>query len=61
VLVAKEILTEIYDTEYTLQVRIDGLDQCDWGNRLDRLMNSIAALVEAAIARFSSSFHPPGG
>jgi hypothetical protein len=52
VLVAKEILTEIYDTEYALQVRIDGFDQCDWGNRLDRLMNSIAALVEAEIARF---------
>jgi len=31
VLVAKEILTEIYDTEYALQVRIDQLDQCDWG------------------------------
>jgi hypothetical protein len=52
VLVAKEILTDIYDTEYALQVRIDQLDQCDWGSRLDRLMNSIAALVEAEIARF---------
>jgi hypothetical protein len=52
VLVAKEILTDIYDTEYALQVRIDRLDQCDWGSRLDRLMNSIAALVEAEIARF---------
>jgi hypothetical protein len=51
-LVAKEILTEIYDTEYALQVRIDRLDQCDWGSRLERLMNSIAALVEAEIARF---------
>jgi hypothetical protein len=52
VLVAKEILTEIYDTEYALQVRIDGLDQSDWGNRLDRLMNAIAALVETEVARF---------
>jgi hypothetical protein len=52
VLVAKEILTEIYDTEYALQVRIDRLDQCDWGSRLDRLMSSIAALVEAEVARF---------
>lgn len=52
VLVAKEILIDIYDTEYALQVRIDRLDQCDWGSRLDRLMNSIAALVEAEVARF---------
>jgi hypothetical protein len=52
VLVAKEILTDIYDTEYALQVRIGRLDQSDWGSRLERLMNSIAALVEAEIARF---------
>jgi hypothetical protein len=47
VLVAKEILTEFYDTEYALQVCIDRLDQCEWGNRLDRLTKSTAALVEA--------------
>jgi hypothetical protein len=52
VFVAKEILTDIYETEYALQVRIDRLDQCDWGSRLDHLMNSIAALVEVEIARF---------
>jgi hypothetical protein len=52
VLVAKEILIDIYDVEYALRVRIDRLDQCAWGSRLDRLMNSIAALVEAEIARF---------
>jgi hypothetical protein len=52
VLVAKEILSDIYDTEYALQVCIDRLDQSDWGSRLDRLMNSIAALVDAEIARF---------
>jgi hypothetical protein len=52
VLVAREILTEIYDTDYALQVRIDLLDQSDWGNRLDSLMKAIAALVEAEVARF---------
>ena len=52
VLVAKEILTDIYDTEYALRVRIDLLDQSDWGTRLDSLMNAIAALVEAEVARF---------
>jgi hypothetical protein len=52
VLVAKEILTDIYDTEYALQVRIDRLNQSDWGNRLNLLMNSTTVLVEAEIARF---------
>jgi hypothetical protein len=52
VLVAKEILTDMYDTEYALQVRIDQLDQSDWGVRLQSLMASIAALVEAEVARF---------
>jgi hypothetical protein len=52
VLVAKEILTDIYDTEYALQVRIDLLDQSDWGVRLDSLMKAITALVEAELARF---------
>jgi hypothetical protein len=52
VLVAREILHQIYDTEYALQVRIDLLDQSDWGNRLDSLMKAIAALVEAEVARF---------
>jgi hypothetical protein len=51
VLVAREILEEIYDTEYAFQVRID-LDQSDWGKRLRDLMTAIAALVEAEVARF---------
>jgi hypothetical protein len=52
VLVAKEILTDIYDTEYSLQVRIDLLEQSDWGERLRNLMNAIAALVESEVSRF---------
>jgi hypothetical protein len=52
VLVAKELLTDIYDTEYALQVRIDGLDQSEWGKRLRSLMDAIATLVEAEISRF---------
>jgi hypothetical protein len=55
VLVAKDILIDIYDTEYALQVRIDRLDSCDWGNRLDHLMNSIACLVDAEVARFPAN------
>ncbi len=52
VLVAKELLTWLYDTEYALQVRIDNLDQSEWGARLHRLMEEIAALVEAEVSRF---------
>jgi hypothetical protein len=52
VLVSKEILTEIYDTEYALQVRIDQLEQSDWGARLKDLMNAIATLVDTEVARF---------
>jgi hypothetical protein len=52
VFVAKEILTDIYDTEYSLQVRIDLLEQSDWGERLRNLMNAIAVLVESEVSRF---------
>jgi hypothetical protein len=52
VLVAKEILTEIYDAEYALQVRIDRFDESDWGKRLQILMSAICALVEAEVSRF---------
>jgi hypothetical protein len=52
ILVAKEILTYVYDTEYALRVRIDQLEQSDWGRRLDGLMAAIAALVQAEVSRF---------
>ena len=52
VLVAKEILTEIYDTEYALQLRIDQLDESEWGQRLTYLMGATATLVEAEVSRF---------
>jgi hypothetical protein len=52
ILVAKEILADIYDTEYAVRVRIDLLEKSDWGQRLDELMTAIAALVEAEVSRF---------
>ena len=52
ILVAKELLTEIYDTEYALKVRIDLPEESEWGQRLPTLMDSIAALVEAEVNRF---------
>ncbi len=52
VLVAKEILTEIYDTEYALRVRIDQLEQSEWGQRLESLIGATATLVESEVSRF---------
>ena len=52
ILDAKEALVSIYDTEYALQVRINGLDQSHWGARLRRLVDETAALVEAEVSRF---------
>lgn len=55
VLIARDLLTEIYDTEYALKVRIDGIEQCEWGIRLQQLMDAIAALVSAEVSRFPSN------
>ncbi|CUT09368.1 FIG00442104 hypothetical protein [Bradyrhizobium sp.] len=55
VLIARDLLTEIYDTEYALKVRIDGIEQCEWGIRLQQLMDAIAALVAAEVSRFPSN------
>jgi hypothetical protein len=52
VLIAKALLTEIYDIEYALRVRLDKLDESEWGVRLRDLMDAIAALVEAEVKRF---------
>lgn len=52
VIVARETLAEIYDTEYALQVRIDQLEESDWGERLRSLMDATAVLVETEVARF---------
>jgi hypothetical protein len=45
VLRAKDILTEIYDTEYALRVRMD-LEDSDWGDRLDATMVLVAKVLE---------------
>ena len=52
IMVAKEILIGIYDTEDALRIRIDQLDESDWGKRLDYLMKATAALVEREVSRF---------
>src|SRR5437588_13115995 len=51
VLVARSLLVAIYDTEHALQVRINELDASEWGARLRKLMDAIAALVEEEVSR----------
>lgn len=55
VLIARDLLAEIYDTEHALRVRIDGIEHCEWGIRLQQLMDAIAALVTAEVSRFPSN------
>ncbi len=52
VVVARDLLTEIYDIEHALHLRIDQLEPSAWGERLASLMESIASLVEAEVSRF---------
>jgi hypothetical protein len=52
VVVAKALLADIYSTEYALRVRIDHLDQSDWGARLAAFMDAITTLVEEEVRRF---------
>jgi hypothetical protein len=52
ILVAKEILVDVYDTEYALRMHIDQLAESDWGTRLDALMASITELVDSETKRF---------
>jgi hypothetical protein len=47
--VAKELLTGIYDIERALRDRIDQLGKSDWGQRLDALMAVIAADLQAEL------------
>jgi phosphohistidine phosphatase SixA len=52
VLIARDLLVEIYDIEHALRSRIDQFDGSDWGRRLRGLMDATAELVAAEISRF---------
>jgi hypothetical protein len=52
VLIARDLLADIYDTEYALKVRIDQFEESEWGVRLQGLMDAISALVAAEVSRF---------
>jgi hypothetical protein len=47
--IARDILIDIYDIEYALRVRVDLLDESEWGQRLDGLMVAVAVLVEEEV------------
>lgn len=47
--IAKDILTEIYNIERTLQDSVDALDQSGWGRQLAELMEAIATMLEAEL------------
>ena len=54
---AKEILTEIDDTEYELRAHIDLTDSSPWGRRLDDLMTAVAADVETEVCKIPNTAH----
>jgi hypothetical protein len=57
VVIAREILVGIYDIEYALRVRIDRLDESEWGRRLNSLMKAVATPVEAEIHSIAAPLH----
>lgn len=57
VVLARDILVDIYDIEYALRVRIDQLDESEWGVRLNELMQAVAAPVDAEIRSIGGSLH----
>ena len=52
VIIARDLLSDMYDIEYALKRNIDQFDKSPWGTRLQGLMDAVAALVAAEISRF---------
>lgn len=57
VLVARDLLVDIYDIEYALRVRIDHLDGSPWGRQLDALIASVDAVVATEVHSIPSNLH----
>ena len=55
--IAREILTGIYDIEYAVRVRLDGLAGSDWGNRLESLMQAVAVDLEKELHNIPGELH----
>jgi hypothetical protein len=54
---AKDTLVDIYDIEYALRVRIDSLEQSDWGRRLDQLMKAVATDLDRELHNIPGNLH----
>jgi hypothetical protein len=52
VIIARDLLCDIYDTEYALKKHVDQFEASEWGPRLQELMDAVGALVAAEISRF---------
>jgi len=52
VIIARDLLADMYDTEHMLKVHIDQFDESEWGKRLQGLMDAVASLVASEISRF---------
>jgi hypothetical protein len=48
----KNILTYIYDCEYALRVRINRLDESEWGKQLADVMQAVTFLIESDLRNF---------
>jgi hypothetical protein len=57
VMIAKDVLTEIYAIEDALQVRIEELDTSDWGRRLDQLMAAVVADLQIEFQGLPDGLH----
>src|SRR5436190_17236349 len=50
VLIARDVLADIYATEDALRAEIDQLDSSGWGLGLDDVIATVTALVEAEVS-----------
>jgi hypothetical protein len=54
---ARDILTEMYDIEYALQVRLDSLNESDWGLRLRDVMEAVTDLLATEMRNLPAHLH----
>jgi hypothetical protein len=57
VLMARDILSGIYELERTLRIRVGHLEGTDWGRQLDRLMELVRNELEAELHKLPDNLH----
>lgn len=55
--IARDILTDIYDIEYAIRVRLDGLAGSEWGKRLEALMEAVAVDLNNELHNIPGELH----